>query len=79
MLFFNITEQVFEHNKYLQCCLCQQCAVSAQSKIKSLRFGLIPLFPFALKKASHCANCDCKNVPENSLSAEVPIISIMNK
>ncbi|AIY64203.1 tetratricopeptide repeat protein [Pseudoalteromonas piratica] len=79
MLFFNITEQVFEHEQYLQCCLCQQCAVSAQSKIKSLRFGLIPLFPFALKKASHCANCDSKNVPENSRSVEVPIISIMNK
>ena len=66
MLFFNIKNQAFEHSQYIQCSQCHQVAVTAHTQLKFVRFGLIPLFPFALERASYCANCSAKNLPENS-------------
>ncbi|MDE3273999.1 tetratricopeptide repeat protein [Pseudoalteromonas sp. G4] len=79
MLFFNVKDQAFEHDEYLQCCQCNQRAVSAKAKLKFLCFGLIPILPFKVDRESYCANCDCKNLPENSLSSQVPPVAILTK
>lgn len=79
MLFFNIKNQAFEHPQYIQCSQCHQVAVTAHTQLKFVRFGLIPLFPFALERASYCANCSAKNVPENSQNSKLPIFHVLTK